>query len=183
MHRLVATAALAAASALSFATPGRCEVVAAEAGGFVTRSAVSIAAPPARVYSQFVGIGRWWNEAHTWSGKAANMSIEVAPGGCWCERIDGGGFVEHGRVIYAAPGKILRFRAALGPLHEAAALGTLTVAFEPEDGGKTKLTLTYAGVLFQPQTGAAPLAPLIDQVLMEQVQRLKRHVEGAAASR
>ncbi len=183
MHRLVANAALASVFTLLPLEAARAEVVAAESGGFITRAVVSIQAAPAQVYSRFLEIGRWWNDAHTWSGKAANMSVEPGPGGCWCEKLAGGGFVEHGRLVYLDPGKVLRFRGALGPLHEAAALGTMTVTFEPEEGGKTKLTLTYAGMIFEPQKGAVPLAPLVDQVLMEQVQGLKRHAESTGAPR
>jgi uncharacterized protein YndB with AHSA1/START domain len=176
MHRLFVAAALLCA--LAPLRVARAEVVAAESSGFITRATVSIQAGPEQVYSRFAEVGRWWNDAHTWSGKAANMSMELAPGGCWCEKLQNDGFIEHGRLIYLDRGKMLRFRAALGPMHEAAAVGTMTVTFEPEPGGKTKLTLTYAAMLFQPAKGAAPLAPLVDQVMLEQVQRLKSNLEG-----
>jgi uncharacterized protein YndB with AHSA1/START domain len=174
MHRFVAGVALASAFVLVPVRSAHAEVIAAEANGFITRATVSVGAGPEQVFTRFAEIGRWWNDAHTWSGKASNMSIALAPDGCWCEKLPNGGFIEHGRLIYLERAKMLRFRAALGPMHEAAALGTLTVAFEPEQGGKTKLTLTYAAMLFQPGAGAAPLAPLVDQVMTEQVERLKQ---------
>jgi len=177
MHRLVAGVSLASALALAPLRSVDAEVVAAERNGFITRATVSIGAEPEQVFTRFAEIGRWWNDAHTWSGKATNMSIALAPDGCWCEKLPNGGFIEHGRLIYLDRSKVLRFRAALGPLHEAAALGTMTVTFEPEQGGKTKLTLTYAAMLFQPGQGAAPLAPLVDQVMKEQVDRLKASFE------
>ena len=177
MHRLLIGGALASALALVPFSSAEAEVVAAEANGFVTRTTVSIAAEPDKVFTRFAEIGRWWNDSHTWSGKASNMSMALAPDGCWCEKLPDGGFIEHARLIYLERAKMLRFRAALGPMHEAAALGTMTATFEPEDGGKTKLTLTYAVLLFQPGKGAAPLAPLVDQVLAEQMERLKQSFE------
>jgi uncharacterized protein YndB with AHSA1/START domain len=177
MHRLVAGVAFASALALAPLRSADAEVVAAEAGGFITRTSVSISAEPEQVYTRFAEIGRWWNDSHTWSGKASNMSIALAPDGCWCEKLPNGGFIEHGRLIYLERPKVLRFRAALGPMHEAAGVGTMTVTFEPEQAGKTKLTLTYAVMLFQPGTGATPLAPLVDQVMAEQVDRLKHQFE------
>jgi uncharacterized protein YndB with AHSA1/START domain len=173
MHRLVAGVALASTVALAPFRSAAAEVVAAEANGFVTRATVSIQAEPEQVFNRFAQIGRWWNDSHTWSGKASNMSIALAPDGCWCEKLPNGGFIEHARLVYLERARVLRFRAALGPMHEAAALGTMTVTFEPEPGDKTKLTLTYAAMLYQPGKGAAPLAPLVDQVMTEQVERLK----------
>jgi uncharacterized protein YndB with AHSA1/START domain len=177
MHRLVAGVAFASALAVVPFDSADAEVVAAEADGFITRTTVSIQAQPEEVFTRFAEIGRWWNDSHTWSGKASNMSIALAPDGCWCEKLPNGGFIEHGRLVYLDRAKVLRFRAALGPIHEAAALGTMTVTFEAEPAGKTKLTLTYAAMLFQPGKGAAPLAPLVDQVMGEQVERLKTSFE------
>jgi hypothetical protein len=179
MYRIRAVAAfLVAGITSSFQMPtARAEVLAAEATGFITRSEVSVAATPAQAYARFLAIGSWWNDAHTWSGKAANMSIEAAPGGCWCERLESGGVVEHGRITYVEPAKILRFRAGLGPLHDAAATGTLTVEFAAGEAGGTKVSLKYAVLVFNPPKGAAALAPLVDQVLAEQLTLLKKGME------
>lgn len=181
MHRLVAGVALASTLALTSIRAADAEVVAAEANGFTTRTTVVILAQPEQVFARFAEIGRWWNDAHTWSGKASNMSIKLAPDGCWCEKLPNGGFIEHARLIYLERPKMLRFRAALGPLHEAAALGTMTVTFEPAERGNTQLTLTYAAMLFQPGSGAAALAPLVDQVMAEQMERLKHQFEMKGA--
>lgn len=152
------------------------DVVSADKPGFITRSTVSVAAPPADVYARYLEIGRWWNDDHTYSGKAANMSLATEPDGCWCEKLEGGGFVEHGRLVYLVPGKTLRFRGALGPLNEAGGAGTLTVQFEPEQNG-TKVTFTYVALMFDAAKGGAALAPLFDQVLSEQLARLKKSAE------
>jgi hypothetical protein len=188
MSRSSAVAPFVAALAAFFphASEVRAEVAVADATGFITRSVVSIAAPPSQVYARFLKIGDWWNDAHTWSGKAANMSIEAEPGGCWCERLASGGVIEHGRVTYLEPGKVLRFRAGLGPLHDAAAAGTLTVEFAAGEAGTTNVTLKYAVLLFNPPKGAAAMAPLVDQVLAEQLTLLEKAMEkapGAASTR
>jgi uncharacterized protein YndB with AHSA1/START domain len=180
MDRLVASVAFACACTLVPFRSADAEVVAAEASGFIVRSTATIAAPPATVYARFLEIGRWWNDEHTWSGKAANMSIEAMPGGCWCETLAAGGFVEHGRLTYMDPGRFLRFRAGLGPLHDAAAYGNITIAFEATGQRGTTVTLKYAVVMFEPQKGAPALAPLVDQVLGEQLTLLKKSVETAS---
>jgi uncharacterized protein YndB with AHSA1/START domain len=156
--------------------PARAEVLAAQASGFVTRTQVFIAAPPARVYERLLRVGRWWSDEHTYSGAARQMKLAARPGGCWCEKLDDGGFIEHGRVVYVAPGKTLRLESALGPLHEAGGFGSMNVQLQSEAAG-TKLTLTYVGSGFEPKQGLAPMAPLFDAVFGEQLQRLKRYVE------
>lgn len=171
-----ATFAVVLASALVCAT-SRSEVLGADAPGFVTRIIVSVAAPPAHVYARFLEIGRWWNDEHTYSGKAANMTLNATPSGCFCESLADGGFIEHGRVTYAAPGKALRVSAPFGPLHEMGGAGTLTAKFEAEGGGGTKLTLHFVGMGFEPRTGLAAMAPLYDQVFADAMQRLKRYAE------
>ena len=47
---------------------------------------------------------------------AANLSLDAAPGGCFCERLPNGGGVEHMRVTYVEPGKRIVLTGSLGPL-------------------------------------------------------------------
>src|SRR5688572_22077440 len=116
----------------------------AQAGpnGFMLRMEATVAAPRATVYQALVRIGSWWSGEHTYSGDARNLSLEPTPGGCWCERIPGGGGIEHGRVIYVAPDEILRLSGALGPLQEWGANGTLTWSLS-EASGVTTVALSY----------------------------------------
>lgn len=124
---------------------------------------------PDEVYRLLVKPQRWWDGAHTYSGAATNLRMDARAGGCFCEKV-GRGSVEHGRVIYTDPGKLLRLDAALGPLQEMAVTGILTFKLEPDAGG-TRITMTYrvAGAL--PMKGGK-LAPVIDQVMTGQLNRL-----------
>ena len=124
---------------------------------------------PDEVYRLLVKPQRWWDGAHTYSGAATNLRMDARAGGCFCEKV-GRGSVEHGRVIYADPGKLLRLDAALGPLQEMAVTGILTFKLAP-DGPGTRITMTYriAGTMAMK---GGKLAPLIDQVMTGQLNRL-----------
>jgi uncharacterized protein YndB with AHSA1/START domain len=121
----------------------------------------TIAAPAAKVWESLVHPERWWPADHTWSGKRENLSLSAEVGGCFCERWDGGS-VEHGRVIMAMPGKLLRFSAALGPLQEMAVSGVISVALEEKDGA-TNVVVTHR-VSGDPSHKLDALAPIVEQV-------------------
>lgn len=124
---------------------------------------------PAEIYRLLVKPERWWDGAHTYSGAASNLRMNARAGGCFCER-KGRVSIEHGRVIYADPGKLLRLDGALGPLQDMAVNGVLTFKLEP-DGGGTRITMTYrvTGALAMKGT---QLAPVIDKVMTGQLNRL-----------
>jgi len=109
--------------------------------GLVLEHRFSISATPEVAWNVLVHPERYWPDAHTWSGSAANMSLEPVAGGCFCERWADGS-VEHGRVIMAIPGRLLRFRGSLGPFQELAVNGVLTVTLTPRGGG-TEAVVTY----------------------------------------
>jgi uncharacterized protein YndB with AHSA1/START domain len=77
-------------------------------GAFVIESTVTADAPPASVYRDLIRVALWWNPEHTWSGSARNLKLSPSAGGCFCEKLVDGGSVQHGRVIFAQPGKLLR---------------------------------------------------------------------------
>ena len=163
----------------AMAAPAHAAVTASSDAGFVIENRVEIAADAAAVYGLIATPGRWWNDSHSYSGDSANMTIDARAGGCFCETIPakGGaaGSVEHGRVVYAVPGKQLRLSAALGPLQSEAAVGTLDLAITPSGTGVT-VVMTYV-VGGYVRGGPAKLAPLVDQVLAEQLAGLKRAAE------
>ena len=162
--------------ALAVTGPALAEVKSATPNGFEVASIVTIAAPADRVYSAFGEIGHWWSSSHTFSRDAANLSLELRAGGCFCERLKDGGSVQHLQVIYAAPGIGLRLRGALGPLQMEGVDGTLSWALKPAEGG-TSVTQSYVvgGYI---RSGMEQWAPRVDRVLDEQLQRLKNFVEG-----
>jgi len=100
-----------------------------------------IAATPEAAWQVLVHPERYWPKDHTWSGDAANLAMTPEAGGCFCERWDGGS-AEHGRIVMARPGKLLRFRGSLGPFQEMAVTGVLTVMLAPTGSG-TEAVVTY----------------------------------------
>src|SRR5277367_3875178 len=84
-------------------TAARADVVDANASGFQVKEAVQIAAPSAKVWAALGEVGRWWNGEHSWSHDARNLSLELKPGGCWCETLPDGGGARHMTVIYTQP--------------------------------------------------------------------------------
>ncbi len=161
------------------ASPSMAEVVKAGPGGFELTATVSIAAPAQRVWDTLRAPARWWSADHTYSGDAGNLRIDAQAGGCFCEALPDKGSIEHARVIYAQPAKLLRLQGALGPLQAEAATGTLTFALAPAAGNATKVTMTYVvGGYFR--GGGEALAPLVDQVMGQQLQGLKGASQVAA---
>ena len=110
--------------------------------GFALGFEGDVAIPPAEAYAKFLQVGGWWNPEHSYSGDAANLRITPEPGGCWCETVPGG-FVEHLRVVNAAPGRMLVFSGGLGPLQYMGVAGSMVVTFEAKDAG-THVKLRYA---------------------------------------
>jgi uncharacterized protein YndB with AHSA1/START domain len=153
------------------------EVIDRSPSGFTVKTLVAVAAAPQRVYQDLLAPGSWWDKEHTYSGDAKNMTLVAQPGGCFCEKMPGGGAVEHGRVVNVSPNKMIRLSSALGPLQELAVMGTLTWSIEPaKQGGGSTLTMTYAAGGYAPG-GLDKLADIVNTVLSQQVQRLKAYAE------
>jgi uncharacterized protein YndB with AHSA1/START domain len=145
--------------------------------GFTLRTTVTVAASPERLYQHLLDPGAWWDREHTYSGDAKNLTLVAQPGGCFCEKLPGGGAVEHGRVVHVSTGKMIRLSGALGPLQELAVTGTMTWQIEPAGQGKSSaLTMTYAVGGYVPG-GLDTLAEPVDGVLTRQVQLLKAYAE------
>jgi uncharacterized protein YndB with AHSA1/START domain len=166
---------LAATAALAMGSAAHAEVVETGPQGFRLKAVRQINAPPAKVWAALGEVGRWWDGAHSYSGKAENMTMPLTANACWCEAIPGGGSVRHGVVALAWPAQnMLRVEAALGPLQDEGVTGALFFQLKPKDGG-TELTATY-------NVGGArdfilKAAPSVDSVLNGGWDRLKRYVE------
>jgi uncharacterized protein YndB with AHSA1/START domain len=154
------------------------EVTAVGSEGFEVREQVHVAAPPAAVYAALITPARWWDPQHTYSGNAASLTLDAKAGGCWCERLADGGSVLHLVVVYAAPGKGLRLRGALGPLQAMGVEGAMSFSLKGGNGG-TDLTVTYA-VGGYSREGFDKLSKAVDDVLVEQSARLQRLIETGA---
>ena len=159
------------------ALDARADVVDRSASGFTIKTTVPVGASPQRIYEDLLNLGAWWDKEHTYSGDARNMTLAAQAGGCFCEKIPGGGSVEHGRVVNVSPGKLLRLSSALGPLQQLAVTGSLTWSIEPaKEGSGSTLTMTYAAGGYAPG-GLDKLADIVDSVLSGQVKRLKAYAE------
>ena len=139
-------------------------------------SSADVSATPANAYVAIVQPQHWWNPEHTWSGKSANLSLKPEAGGCFCERWPEGS-AEHGRVVMAMPGKLLRLDAALGPLQEFALTGVLSFWIKTDEDGATQLNVEYR-VNGASASGLDAFAPKVDEVLSMQVARLVRYIDS-----
>jgi len=165
MRKLVFALALLAAS------PASAEVVSTSSNGFEVRHVVNLVVPPEIAFAAFADLPAWWDPEHTYSGDSKNLSLELAPGGCFCERIPPGGGVEHMHVAFLDPGKRVILTGALGPLLYEATTGVMDVQVKMNAGG-ARLTLDYKVAGFA-NGGAQALAPAVDKVLGEQMKRYR----------
>lgn len=176
MRALMACTAMALALA---ATGGaRADVKWTGESGFRLESRVTIAAAPDKVFTALGQIGSWWDSAHTYSGKAANMTLQMKPGGCFCEALQGGG-VKHGEVVLVMSERMLRLDAPLGPLQDGGVSAALTFTLKPAPGGGTEVIQAYNVGGARPDIVKA--APAVDGVVGGQLARLKAFVETGTA--
>jgi hypothetical protein len=158
------------------ASPAAAEVAAAGETGFVSHNEAEVAASPEAAWAMLARPGEWWNGEHSYSGAAANMTLDAVAGGCFCETIpaaDGApaGQVEHMRVLYVDPRvRTLRLAGALGPLQSEAVNGVLTMVVEPSGSG-ARITWDYVVGGYM-RTPFEQVAPLVDRVVGEQLDRL-----------
>ena len=165
----------------AIAPPALAEVKTVTDTGFNIVHIAEVSAEPDVIWKRLIAPKNYWSKAHSWSGSSEGFYIDAQANGCFCEMFqekgaDGKtkttGSVEHMRVIFAQPGKVLRMQGALGPLQSEAVLGTLTVAIEPLKGGDgSKLSFSYVvGGYMRYKT--TEIAPAVDKVLGEQFKSL-----------
>ena len=184
MRRLL-TFAIAGLATVA-ATPAAAEVAASSDAGFVSHHEAEVPVPPAEVWDWMLRPGDWWNSEHTYSGDAANMTIEPVAGGCFCETIPAenglpAGEVEHMRVVYVDPRvRTLRLSGGLGPLQAEALTGTLTMTVQPSaTGSKIAWDYVVGGYARMP---LKELAPVVDAVVGEQLSRLALLLKSTRAT-
>ena len=158
-----------------FATGVSAEVRARTDNGFTLGYERPVRAGPDTVLETVAMPSGWWSSDHTYSGDAANIRLDMIPGGCWCEALPGGG-VKHAEVVMVWPGRrMVRFDAPFGPLQGMGADAVLTMTWsDPPDGGERVLRWTF--VVSGPGTGA--MADVIDGVMTEQFRRLGDRLDG-----
>ena len=118
----------------AFSLPAYTDVVAASSSHYTLRhEAVSSLAPDA-LWNRLVHPESWWSPVHSYSGDAANLSLDPRAGGLWEEEWDGGS-VAHGTVLYVKQGEQLRLAAPFGPLQSMAVNVVWTITITPEGTG------------------------------------------------
>ena len=147
------------------------------AHGFTVKHVLETPAAAPQVYEfMTTGVHEWWNGSHSWSGDAANLYVRAEPGGCFCERLPGGGGVEHLRIIFLSPGAEIRFDGALGPLQNLAVQGRMIWKIEAlEEGSIVTFIYRVHGYL---AGGFEGLAPAVDGVIGEQLNRLGERLQA-----
>ncbi|HEX4301987.1 MAG TPA: SRPBCC domain-containing protein [Rhizomicrobium sp.] len=174
MHRIFHILA-GFAAALALIHPACAAVTESDAGGFAIQQTVHIAAPPDKVYAALIVPAKWWDARHSYSGSAANLSIDAHGGGCFCETLPNGGSVEHAEVVVAMPGEMLRLRGPLGPFQGEGVDGALTFTLKAGAGG-TEMTLDNV-IGGHMRGGFADWPKRADAMLADQMSRLKVYLE------
>ncbi len=172
--------ALAATTLLASGPAALAEVTRYSETSFVINHSVQIKADRATTWAALIAPNKWWSPSHTYSGDAANLYLDAQATGCFCEKLPRPadalagqriGSVEHMHVVYADPQRgVLRMIGGLGPLQSEPVHGVLTITLRPREGG-TRIEWQYVvGGAFSVKPEA--LAPLVDKVLGEQLDRL-----------
>ena len=165
-----------AAALLTLSTTVFAEVTDSAANGFTTVNEVVIGVGRAESWVAAVrDVGAWWSSDHTVSGEAARMSITPEMQGCFCETLGAQAGVVHLTVTMVNPTHLLRMTGGLGPLGLMGVDGNMTWEFLDEEEG-TRVRFTYA-VGGYARDGLEGIAPAVDYVMGEALDRLKAYVE------
>jgi uncharacterized protein YndB with AHSA1/START domain len=160
------------AAATFTAGPAAAEVKSAIPQGFEVEQTVTVHVPPNEAFTALTQPQRWWNSKHSFSGDAANLSLSLTPGGCFCENLKDGGWVHHMDVTWVMPGQSIELHGGLGPMRSEGVTGVLRWTVKPaEDGATVTQSYVVGGYLRQ---GGEHWAPIVDDVLQEQLTRLAR---------
>jgi hypothetical protein len=187
MKTMLALAAMLAA----ISSPAFADVKATSDTGFNIVHVAEVTATPETIWKRLIAPKEWWNKANSWSGSTDGFYIDAQANGCFCElfqetgtngKVKTTGSVEHMRVIFAQPGKVLRMQGALGPLQSEAVIGTLTVAMEPlRNSDRTRLSFSYVVGGFM-RYKMSEIAPAVDKMLGEQFKNLNAPFTSSAAN-
>ncbi|MBX7482681.1 SRPBCC family protein [Qipengyuania qiaonensis] len=176
-------AIVVAAASVAGTAPLSAEIAQSSTNGFVTQDSAEVAASPMETWLALIKPGDWWNDEHTWSADAGNMTLTPQAGGCFCEQVPGedrddgfslDGSVEHMTVVQAYPLKSLRMRGGLGPLQGEPAEGVLTITLEEIEGG-TRVRWTYVvGGYMRYEVDT--IAKAVDGVMTQQLHGLRDYL-------
>lgn len=155
-----------------FAAPAAAEVVSRTPDSFTLRYAAGAGVAPRDIPASLEALPQWWDGAHSYTGSAANLSLDLSEGGCWCEKLADGTDFDHGRTVSVAADRIV-FHAPFGPMRGKATRAELVVTWP---GGIPTWTMTVEG------PGIGSLADPVDGVMGAGYQRWRTwHERGAGA--
>ena len=117
-----------------FSASANADVIAASADHYTLRHEAVSPLPPDAMWNRLVHPETWWSPEHSYSGDAANLSLDLRVAGLWKEEWDGGS-VAHGTVLYIHSGKQLRLAAPFGPLQSMAVNVVWTITIQPDGSG------------------------------------------------
>ena len=172
MRIFLVTVVLVVGAQVNIATA---EVLDAAAHGFTLQREVTVHGTRSAAWIAAVeNIDKWWNPEHTISGQASLLSIDARPLGCFCEATGDG--VVHLVVTTVSRDVNLRMTGGLGPLGLMGVNGNMTWEFFDVDNG-TKIRFSYAVGGYSPE-GLDSIAPAVDFVLGEALERLKNYIDA-----
>ena len=163
------------------AFPANAKVVDQSEIGFTVAHSAEVSTPPADVWKMLRSPDKWWSKEHSWSGDAANFWLDSQAGGCFCEKLpdsgNGPGSVQHARIVFAQPNRMLRLSGAFGPLQGEALSGTLTIQIkETPTGSSIHFDYVVGGYM---RFKVGDIAPAVDGVIGEQLAGLAKALGGA----
>lgn len=163
-----------------FAGVAHAQVAAVGENGFQIRAAREVEKPAGEVFAAFEKeIGQWWSSSHSWSGDASNLRFDLEQGAL-IEKLPDGGFCRHLEIVYYEPGKAMRLSGGLGPLLGLGLHGVMSLTVS-EAGETSRVELSYNVSGFIPG-GFEQLAPAVDGVLNEQLDRFTRYCQTGSPS-
>ncbi|MEO1189698.1 MAG: ATPase [Pseudomonadota bacterium] len=148
------------------------EVVTASSDHFTLKLEAVSELSPDEVWARLIVPADWWHGDHSYSGDAANLSLEATAGGVWREDWDGNS-VWHGTVLQAQPGKVLSLSAPFGPLQGLAVQSVWTITLTPNETGGTLIRFDHVTNGTE-ASNLDQLAPAVDFVKSEALKSLAR---------
>jgi len=168
-------ALIIAGLALLLPTPAAAQIVERHADGFTLRYADTVEVGRGDVAMAIESVSAWWDGDHTYTGSAANLSLDLRVGGCFCEAMADGSRFEHGSVT-AFDDDHLVLEAPLGPLKGMATRAELTFSW-PEAASLTHDETGVVMVFTVEGPGLGAFADAVDQVMRGQHARLLGLIE------
>lgn len=143
-------------------------------GGFALSYAAQIPVDGHTALREFGRIQRWWDPAHSYSGKSRALRLDLRPGGCFCEA-QRNLFVRHLDVVRIEAGKRVVLSGALGPLQTLAVHAVLTVEVQAAEDDSHAVRWSYRVAGDDPEK-LKTWADGVDQVMESQFQRFVQHL-------